>query len=591
MSQQIQHRNSALINKAYRKLILPDISSRMLNMLVLLADSLIAARYIGTTAVSAIALVAPLTLFDSCLHDLLCSGTTPLLIKYKSRGQLSQADRAFAAILVNTFFWYAVIYGISLPLSGNIFRLFSQDDILVSDAVQYFIPMALFQPFCELGLCFERGFKTDGRSGFFGVRIIITNILNVVFSIAAVELFHGGILGISIASFSSGLLGYCWSFSHFFSKECTIRPDFSVFRSFSEVKNYLGEEMKIGCVYALDDGLFAVASAMLNKAIIITGGTPALTAVGICSAMNNVFYSVDGSIQGASYNLCNMFYSDRDYKGAAMSLRTSVILEACFGASAWAILNGFSRQIGLMYKVDSPEVMLSLRLYLRFFTLASIFDCFTNLFSSYMLATDKTKAAGHFSVAHNVMFFISALIGMTGIQLSSLLCIYMIASALVAAGEAVLLIASGSVFGMKNEAEVRTYSYTLNSEVCSEISRSVVKALSSRQVFSPAAQRAALLVEECSRLILYVNREHKNELSVDFRISVDENECVITIIDTGILFDPVNRLIDSDLPQEFAASRRILTGFSPSSTYARVLNLNVSHLVIPLNRPCLSQNN
>lgn len=580
MDNSIRYRNSALVNKAYKKLVIPDITSRLCSMIGVLVDSLIAARFIGIEAMSAIALVVPFTLFSSFLHDLLVSGTTPTLIKYKSRGQLKQADRAFAAIIINTLFWYLIVYGLFLIFAENLLRLFTQDDALIADGLEYFIPMILFEPFCELGLCFERGFKTDGRNGFFGVRGVLTSILNMVFNLIAVLVLHAGIRGISIASCAATFIGYCWSFSHFFTRNCTIRPDFSVIRNRAEMKEYLHEEINIGSVYALDDGLYAAASALLNKAFILTGGTPALTAVGTCSAVCSIILSVNMAVQTSSYSLCNLFYSDRDYRGATLSLRSAVIIEACFGAFIWSVLNVFSRQIGLLYKVDSPEVMAALRLCLCFSTLASVADSYTNLFSSFMLATDRANKARRFAIANNVMIFLSALIGMTGISFLALLCVNMVASVLVAAGEAVLLASSGKVLREKSETEIQTYSYTLNESACSEISKRIGDLLGSVPSLAEHAPKAALLAEECNRLILYTNGKSNKPIYVDLRISADETGCVITLTDTGKLFDPVNRLKEGELPEEFALSRQLLQGFSPKASYARVVDLNISHLIL-----------
>jgi len=582
MKEHITYRNSELVNKAYKKLLIPDVITRLCGMVVTLADSLIAARFIGTAAVSAIALVAPFILFNECLHDLFASGTTGVLIKYKSHGQLREADRAFGAILINVFLWYVLIFGLASVFAEKLFRIFTSDSTLIADSIRYFLPIAVCQPFCELGLCFERGFKTDGRNGFFGVRGVLTNVLNIIFSVIAVVVFDGGILGISLASNLSTLLGYSWSFSHFFSKNCTIHPDFSILHDRAEMRGYLREEMAIGSVYALDDGLFAGASAVLSKAVIHTGGTAALTAVGICSAIMNIVYSVDGAVNGAAYSLCNLFYSDKDYKGSMLSLRSALIIEAVFGAAVWTLLNLFTKLVGAAYKVDSAEVMTALRFCLRFTTVTAIADCFTNLFSSFMLSTGKASTARIFSIVHNLLIFLSAFLGMTGISFSALLIANMISSVTVGLGEAIALAVSGKGLLEKNKAEIKTYSYVLKESSCAEISKKIAELVGEYQSLSRVSAKASLLAEECNRLILYVNRNTEKDISVDFRISVDEQECVITIVDTGELFDPFNRLSEGELPEELSISRQILKEFSPAASYARIINLNVSHLVIPL---------
>ena len=583
MTERIHYRNSVLINKAYQKLVLPDISARLCGMLVTLADSLIAARWIGISAVSAIALVAPILLFEQCLHDFFVSGTTQVLIRYKSRGQQAQANRAFGVILADVFLWYLLIWGLSLIWMKNVLHLFTQNEELIEDSFLYFIPMAVCYPICEAGLCLERGFKTDGRNGFFGARAVITNILNIVFSIVAIQVFHGGILGISIASNIASLLGYFWSSSHFFSKQCTIRPDFSALVNWKEARGYLKEERAIGSVYALDDGLYAGAAALLNKAFLLTGGTTALAAVGVAQAVTNIFSSVNGAIQSSEFSLCGLFYSDHDYRGTVYSLKTAVFVETGFNVTAWILVNLFSQQIGNLYNVQAAEIMAALKLCLAFSTLVIIGDGYTNLFSSFMLATERTKMAGAFAVAHNVMIFLSALLGFAGISFTGLLIVCTLSSALVALTEALLLIKSGKVLHEVNQEEITSGSYVLSEDTCAEISESVAVALSSVPTLSNStAEKAALLSEEWSRLVLFINRKQKNEIRADLRITANRKECVITLIDTGKIFDSIYCLKKDDLPDEYRFSREILLGFSPKATFARVVNLNISHLILPL---------
>ena len=62
-----------------------------------------------------------------------------------------------------------------------------------------------------------------------------------------------------------------------------------------------------------------------------------------------------------------------------------------------------------------------------------------------------------------------------------------------------------------------------------------------------------------------------------------ENKMLIRHFGGFIYFDGGTYVLsEGGLSEEYAASRRILTGFSPDANYSRVINLNVSHLIIPL---------
>jgi len=53
------YRTGTLIEKRYRHLIIPRVSASLIKSLMVLVDSVVAGRYIGMTALAAVALAAP----------------------------------------------------------------------------------------------------------------------------------------------------------------------------------------------------------------------------------------------------------------------------------------------------------------------------------------------------------------------------------------------------------------------------------------------------------------------------------------------------------------------------------------------------
>lgn len=578
----IQNRNSSLIYRAYKKLLLPDVFLKLNNIIISLINSLIVAKFIGLNAIAAITLVTSLTLVDECLHDLLVSGIGKVLIKYKSKGQNEKANRAFGAILANALLWYIIVYIILLIFMRQIFGLFTKDSVLISECILYFIPMAVCAPFQEVGLCLERGFITDGNIVFFGMRPIITNITNMVLSILVVTVINGGILGISIASCLASLIGYMWILSYFFYEGCTIRPDFAVLSNFEETKKYLKEEIEFGRVYALDDGMGVISCALFNKAVLMTGGIVALTAIGICNSLINIVDSINSAIKSTENRMANIFYSNRDYQGIVRSLKVAIIFTGVFSLFSLIILNVFSIQFGLLFGVDNKEVMSALRVCLFFNSIKVIADSFSSFFSSHLLIIDKSIVAMAYAFFFNIVFIGCTLIGFTGISFTMLMCIFMISSVIHFITEGFAVFLAQKEMLKKKIVEICNYSYELSEDSCAQISQEISKLLYSIKSLFTIEFRASILSEECNKMLLYVNRNVKKSIFVDFRVTIDDDECVITIVDTGIIFDPINRLSEFELSDELNFSRQILKGLSPQSTYARVADLNVSHLVIPL---------
>jgi len=404
---------------------------------------------------------------------------------------------------------------------------------------------------------------------------VITNVLNIILSILAVTVFNGGIAGIALASCLSSLLGYCWSASHFFTKGCTIRPDFSVIKAPEEMKRYMKEELDIGAVYALDAALDTGVASLMNKAFILAGGTAGLAAIGISTNIFSIASAIPIAVDNSATSLGNLFFADRDYKGTKYVIRKGMTVVAVYSAVFALLVNLFPGGVAWAYKVTDPKVYEALLICLRILLFRSVCDWFTNLFSTFMIVFGQTKTAGRLTVAANAVFALSTVPAFLGSSFPELMISVVAGAFLISVLEGILVFRAGAAFDDRTAGEVKTCSYVLSEAAMAEISRQVCELLP-KQI----AGKASLLTEECNKLILFVNRDRKKPILVDYRVNVDEKGCVITLVDTGCIFDPLHSLTEGKLPDEYVISRQILKGFSPKASYSRVVDLNISHLVI-----------
>lgn len=573
-------RNYSLVNKTYKKLVLPDIASRVCVIIVTLLDSFLAARFIGEYAIAAVALAMPIIIFSNFLHDICASGTMRVMIKYKSRGQAEQAARAWGVIIFNTIACFVIVFAVVLFLLKYILAFFTKDVELISYSLEYIVPTVIFIPVGECGLVIERGLKTDGKPAFFAVRPIISVVLKIILSLLVVLVFDGGLFGLAVASIIASILGYFWSLSYLFNKDCSTKPSFNaVFRK-QEMKVYLKEQYEIGSVYALDDGLLCAATTLLNKAYILSGGTIGFTVIGICDAVNTILASVNGAVEATSFNICGVLHANRDYKGFRNAFRHSAHFEIITDIVYILVVGLLSSLVCRIYGISEAASVHMLKVALIMTAVTMAADCFTNLFSSVSLTSGKPKLAKFCAVSHNAVIFITALVGLCGAGFIKMLVIYLVVSCVVVSFEAVLIIKEVNRLKMSEKDEYISFSYILEDSKPADVSSTVGEILLSLPSQSGNANRMALLVEECNRLIQYVNRANRKQVNLDLFVLPGDSDCLITIIDNGVVFDPVHRLMEDNLTEEYALSRMILTSLSPEASYSRMIELNVSHLIL-----------
>lgn len=576
--------SSKMIKKADRSMLGASLTGNLTNVAISFVDYFFVARFLGVNVVAAMALLTPFSLFSSVLHDFLVSGTIAVITRYKSRGENKKAARAFGAILINQMLIYAAIYALMLTFARPLLGLFTDDEELIRNGILYFTPSALSITFIEAGLCLERGFRTDGSAKFFAFRGVLTNILNIVFNCLVIFVLDGGVLGISIASCAATLLGFMWSGSYIFSKKCTIRPDLSIIKNMKEMIEYIKEEFEIGAVYAVDDGLTTLFITVQNKELLACGGAAALACYGIVSNITNIFKAVANTTQGNFANFCEMLYSDHHINGVKAVFRHAIQIISISGTAFCVVCVLLHQPIGNLFGITDPLVAELLPAFIGLLSLRIMLMYVSNIIGSLMLATRHYKLAHNFNIVNNLtitagLIVGGALWGTYGVLAGSLAFAFAIMCF-----EFYRLKKSGVVFSEENKKELAAYCYDLMDDSMDEVSQKIYELFLNDEALYQASSKAAILTEECNRLLLFQNKDNKKDVMVELHVIKENEGYRITLMDNGVAFDPAGFLKSQDNPYIIDASAKILSGLSPEASFSRVMDLNISHLRFSYNQ-------
>lgn len=574
-------RTDRLVQTAYRRNLLPTLASSIGVQLMLVLNSLFAGRFIGESAVAAAAMLIPFTLFQNVLHDYFVAGTISTVTRRKSVGNNAQACRAFGAILINQLFWYVLIDSLFFIFGKQLMHLFSGDEQLVANALDYFYPYIVAQPLIGMGMCLERGLRVDGRPGFFAFRRVLVIILNLSFNALVIFVFHGGIRGLSIASSLAAVLAYAWPASHLFSRDCRIRPDLSVISSPGEMKEYIKEETDIGLVFALDDGLFAVVGSVLNRMLLLAGGTAAITVYGIVSVFSGLYNALCTNVQSTNYLLVELFYSGRDYKSAKIVNRSTLKLEVTAGAILCLCALIFPDVIAASYALSTPDTLSLLPFMLFFEGIYIVFMCLSNVLFSDLIAVRRNREAKIMNVANNLSLILGTIAGGLLFEAKGLFAVRAAVVMLVFLFELNHIRREKAFSGSPGEVELGAFSYELTADSAAEVGRRVCDFFSERGCGANTAMLASLVTEEYNYLLLEKNKDSGRPVSVDLRLLADKEGYTITMMDNGVIFDPREKILNKESEQT-EISRRLLQEISPGAKYSRVLDLNVSRLDLSL---------
>lgn len=576
--QTLLKRTPDLIVGEFKRLTIPKILSTSANSVISLFNSIIAARYIGTGAMAAIAVISPIVVFYNMLNSLLVSGITLMIVRRKSKGNNEDASKVFGSILIITFFIFAAASFLLYINLERILSFFTSDLKLLRDSISYALPLIFINTFSETLLCFERGFKADGQEKYFSVRGVISSVLSIVFSLAAVRIFPGSLFALSAASCFASVSGYLWSFMYIFSKNCTIRPSFSSLFNPREFFSYISEELQVGFSYSVSDGLDLITSSGINKILCTFGGSLALGCYSIFTSIAGIFTSISLSNQQSSLVLGGLFYTERDAEGVKIVFNTAFDAQK-IECAMFAILCLFlPKQLGSLFNAEASSYPVLIPC-IQFCSILFSAKMINHLCCTFCIATNKPNLSFLCYLIEDIaiitaLYLGGSIGGTTGMWIS----LAFIPSVILMITN-YLIINSKDFFGKPDAYDEISFSTKITSEKISETSSLVQDYYSSNPLYSPLAYNASLLIEETLHQILLVNQDNPrlDTLSSDIRIRLFENTAIFTIIDTGCIFDPVHVICSSEDQELMNISQYIVKDLSPEATYSRTLDLNISH--------------
>ena len=566
-------RTPALLTKKLMQLFVPNVCCSVAASLAVIADSIFAGVFIGTEALGAVALCTPYLYLDEMLHCLFGIGITTMITQAVGRGDRLTSRRIAGAVLVAVFAAYVVVLTPLYFLCKSVFPLFSTDELLFGQAVDYLRPMLISMPFFEVMLCLERTYVIDGRPLLFASRAVVANTLNIAFDYLFVYVMGLGIEGLAYATILSTLIGYAVTLSHGLSKRCTIRPDFSVWRRPREALGYIREDIVIGGSSAIVMGLYGLLVSVICKLIGTAGGTIGLAVWGVYQSIVKFFNAFsNGAGRGVSL-LTGVLYGERDYEGLRVVMRVSAVraLVICalfiilvwFGGAAIAQVCGIAEE-------EQAFCASFLRVLCPAFP-ALIFGVLINV---YFLNIGQIRRAYLFAIAEKLIVF-AGVLGGSLLGLYGVLGGYTAAYALVFALYVFSLVRNGYWYlPPRDPGAIASHSLKLSKEGVKGLSTAVEEDLKGRGLTPASAALVALVVRELCLNTLSENAAHGRHPNVDLRFCIEEGCFVLSLTDNGRPFNAAAALASREGARERDEELRTLHGVETSLTYDRMLDLN-----------------
>lgn len=437
-------RTGQLTGNKYSEYFIPTVLTALASNLASIVDGSIIGNLINSEALAVINVLMPIIQLYFALSILF--GIAVSTISAQSRGRdasdFATGNRSFTVMLVSVAAVSVLITVLQLVFLDGIVALLTPDATLQALTKEYYVPFILGTPVTLFMTSLVHTVRTDGRPKFATVIILVSNAVNLLLDLLLIGVFRLDLTGAAIATVAGNAVGLVLTLSHFRRKDCSIRPDRSVFTEKGLFGKYLADIFACGASGAIGTLLTTAKLLFLNNLIQYKGGNDAMiaySAVSLCQLFEAAF--VAGGCQ-AMVPVVGLLNGENDNTGTRCVLMKAVriLTASCIAitAAVWIFPEG----IAGLYGIGGTALSGTVRA-LRICSLMLVGDALTFLLIYFYMCTDKKVLSAVISVLNGIVLIVPF-----GLILADRFGIDGVWASLVCAQYAALLIAAGAALAV-----------------------------------------------------------------------------------------------------------------------------------------------
>ena len=574
-----------LVKKTFMGMMIINSISMLFGILCSMIDTIVTGRFLGTDAVAAAGLSQPVIIGLTALSMLFGPGLGVVCSGYIGKAQKDRVNQVFSVVMVTVVIVFAVVTvllaafapAVAAALGGNAGREITQ---MTADYLRGYafgiLPM-------QLSMTMSGLMMLDNDKMIAILQMLAVLVCDIVFDLLNVLVFHGGMLGMAIATSASQLVGLLVILTHFLRKNRILH-----FALRGLQMGDLREVMRNGVPNLLTMGGQMLRSLCLNFILLaISSGAVAALTVG-----NTAFSFVASILMGsgiATSTLGSLLYGEEDRKGLSAvlraSLRAAVLSFLVFTVLLLVLAMPVAR---LFLESGSEEELRQSARFIRFITLQALIVTPSYSLSGIYQSVKKLRLNCVIALLRDCVlpilcaFVLTKLFGLRGFEFSMIV------------GAVLLFFFCIAVPWRKNRRFPRSTEdlimlpedfgpgadavYTASIETMEDVmraSREIYDFCLARETTPRLANLSSLFVEEITKNTVTHGFRKGQHGSVDLRFVIYEDKKVIRFRDNGVPFNPVEWL-EKNHPEDPASGIgiRMIVAMAKEVNYVSAVGWN-----------------
>ena len=569
-------RNYELISSKFREFFFPTLLTSMTGNICMVVDSIIVSNLIGAMALSAIQPVIPVGTTVNLIYWMIGLGGSVLCSIAKAEFDNEKSSRIFSVSIISL-----LLFGILVAIFGTIFAPQIVPILCASPQVQplvyqYYSVYVLGMPFLCYIMSLSYFIRTDGIADLPFRALLLSNIVNIIFDLIFIGVFHLGVSGAALATIVGYIFGCTYMSTYFFSSKRTL--DFALVKA-KTFLNTLANICKSGFSGASTQLYMTIKIFVINTLITLYIGQSGLAAFNICyNSLFILYMFLIGTAQTMS-PIVSVYYQEEDYSSVRFIMNRSLKIVLTSSLILSVLLVVCPQILTFLFHVKNPADMPVVLNAVRIFALSYVGIAITFLYTFYSQAIQKNKLSNSISLLEGFIFpvgfacALSFVFGANGIWISFTIAEVLTILYLFIYSRYINRKTNGEYTGFfinKHNDDAHVFEHTLSGNINDAVglSQEVQNYLKGNK----SATLVSLAIEEMIVNIININDE-VDTIDVIVRDNVDN--ILVSIKDTGIDFNPVieNENLEFD-------NISVLNKIADHIDYSRVLGLNSTVITI-----------
>ena len=381
------NRENGTITRTFKGIFIVQVMSMLVGIAGCVIDGMIIGRFLGEEAMAAFGFASSVTLIPAIAATILGTGASVVCSRSLGKGSLEKTRADFSACFSATVVICVLLAVLIVSFAGPAARLLGARDDLSLMAADYIRGYGLACPGIILVALLMPLMQMDGEMKRLLAAVVTMTVGDVAADLMNVLVFHGGMLGMALATAFSYALALAILLPHLWKRGAIFsRPAFALERDttanmiaagFPTATNQLGR-------------LFL--TFLLNRYLLSLGGSIAVAAHAVIMSAANLCM-VPGSALGASTQMITgALYGEEDRRQLTGLMRTAMRCNLLANGGGTILFLALAAPIAGLFYRGNPDGLRLAVVGFRFFALSMGFYGLNSILRSFLQSAGKAGA-------------------------------------------------------------------------------------------------------------------------------------------------------------------------------------------------------